>query len=339
MDEQNVPFQERVRAAYEGQNPSTSLSELCFQLFSEQIREWPDLRSGHDSLDRALQRWLACDGFSVLLQHNPGRIKSTMAGPAAGSPERRPCFLCEEHLPAAQKAVLYREKYLILCNPRPVLSPHFTVAHTGHRTQALSEEIDVFMRLMADLGPNWTVLYNGPRCGASAPDHLHFQAVPFGLMPIEREIHEQGRLRFGCSIRGIALYGGMKWGRTVLVLRGREAEALAFVFRCFLISLRQTLMSDQEPMINVAGSYDRGIWQILVFPRRKHRPDAFFRKDSAQVVVSPGIVEMAGIVVTPLERDFERLDAAAVEGIYNEVSLEEESLDAAIKALRKMGEQ
>ena len=86
----------------------------------------------------------------------------------------------------------------------PVFSPHFTVSHLDHRPQAIAEQIDAFLRLMADFGSGWTVLYNGPRCGASAPDHLHFQAVPSGQMPIEKEILEKKRLALITPVDGVS---------------------------------------------------------------------------------------------------------------------------------------
>ena len=280
------------------------------------------------------ERDVACRGFSVRLQYNPGRMKSSMA--AVGERERneRPCFLCLDHLPEGQKGILYRSEYLILCNPMPVLPSHFTVSHLDHRHQAIAEHIDTFLQLMADLGSGWTVLYNGPKCGASAPDHLHFQAAPSGQMPIEKEIPGRKKTALIKPVDGVLLYRARDLGREVIVLEGSDPSALADAFKRFLNALKKVLLRDEEPMMNMAGFYNGKKWRLVIFPRRKHRPDAFFREGEARMVVSPGVIDMGGLLITPVVKDFERLDAATVEGIYREVSLEREIVEKAIDALR-----
>ena len=215
----------------------------------------------------------------------------------------------------------------------PILSSHFTVSHLDHRPQAIAEHIDTFLQLMADLGSGWTVLYNGPKCGASAPDHLHFQAAPSGQMPIEKEIREEKRLALVKQVDGVLLYRVRDLGREVIVLEGNDPTAVADAFKGFLNALKKVLLTDEEPMMNIAGFCDGKKWRLVIFPRRKHRPDAFFRKGDARVVVSPGVIDMGGVLITPVEKDFERLDAATVEGIYREVSLEREIVEKAIDAL------
>ena len=123
----------------------------------------------------------------------PGRIKSTLADVGEKSVAERACFLCPPNLPEEQKGILYRKDYLILCNPMPVFSSHFTISHLDHRPQELAGTVATLLTLLCDFGPGFLILYNGPGCGASAPDHLHFQAVPSGLMPIEGEIRATQR--------------------------------------------------------------------------------------------------------------------------------------------------
>ena len=127
-----------------------------------------------------------------------------------------------DHLPEEQKGILYRGDYLILCNPMPVFFPHFTVSHLDHRPQIITEQIDTFLQLIADLGPGWAVLYNGPRVttGASAPDHLHFQIIPSGRMPIEKAILEKKRLALLTPVSDCILYRVKDLGREVVVLEG-----------------------------------------------------------------------------------------------------------------------
>jgi len=186
---------------------------------------------------------------------------------------------------------------------------------------------------MADFGPGWMVLYNGPRCGASAPDHLHFQAAPSGQMPIEKEIREGKRLTLMKQVDNVLLYRVRNLGREVIILEGNEPMAVGGAFKGFLNVLKKVLLIDEEPMMNIAGFYEERRWRLVIFPRRKHRPDAFFREGDARVVVSPGVIDMGGLLITPIEKDFDRLDAAAVEGIYGEVSLEGKTIQKAIDAM------
>ncbi len=234
-----------------------------------------------------------------------------------------------------RKGILYRDEYLILCNPAPILTAHLTVSHVDHRRQAITEHIETFLRLMADFGSGWVVLYNGPRCGASAPDHLHFQAAPSGQMPIEKDIREQKRLVLTKQREGVLFYRVEGLGREVVIIEGEDPVAVGVGFNGFLEGLKKSLLLDDEPMMNVVGLHEDGKYRLVIFPRRKHRPDAFFREGNDRVVVSPGVIDMGGILVTPVERDFERLDAAAVEGIYKEVSLEGEVVEKAIRSLGK----
>jgi len=280
------------------------------------------------------EREIPCEGFSVRLQYNPGRMKSSTAPVGEGDRNERPCFLCLSHLPEAQKGILYRGAHLILCNPMPILSSHLTVSHVDHRHQVVDEHIETFLQLMTDLGPDWTVLYNGPKCGASAPDHLHFQVALSGKMPIEKNIQEEKRQALVKRIDGVLLYRANELCREVIVLEGSNLSGLRDVFKRFLNALRKVLLTDDEPMINMAGFCDGKKWRLVIFPRRKHRPDVFSKEGEARMVISPGAIDMGGLLITPVVKDFERLDAATVEGIYREVSLETEIIEKAIDALR-----
>jgi ribosomal protein S18 acetylase RimI-like enzyme len=314
-------------------NEKGNLPDLCMELLKEQKKTWPELRLGYESLKKLRERDLPYRGFSVRLQCNPGRIKSSTAVVDAENRGERRCFLCLDQLPESQKGIFYRGDYLILCNPMPVFSSHFTVSHLDHRSQAIAEHMETFLQLMADLGSSWTVLYNGPKCGASAPDHLHFQVGPSGQMPIEKEIRQENRLTLVTQVAGALLYRVSDLGREAILLEGGEPKAVRTAFNAYLNGLKKALFIEEEPMINIAGFYEERKWRLVIFPRRKHRPDAFFREEEDRMVVSPGVIDMGGLLITPVEKDFERLDAVAVEDIYIEVSLEGKIVEQAIEAM------
>jgi ribosomal protein S18 acetylase RimI-like enzyme len=254
-----------------------NLSRLCLKLLSEQKKTWQLLQQGYELIKNIRERDIQCKGFSVRLQQNPGRIRSSLANVGGIDANERRCFLCLEHLPEGQRGILYREDYLILCNPMPVFSHHFTISHLDHRRQAIAEHIDAFLRLMVDFGSRWTILYNGPKCGASAPDHLHFQAIPSGRMPIEKEIQEKKRIILMREGDGVSFYRVADVGREVIVLEGNDPMAVGEIFKSFLNGLGKVLLVNEEPMINIAGFHKKRKYCIVIFPRRKHRPNAFFK--------------------------------------------------------------
>jgi len=153
-------------------------------------------------------------------------------------------------------------------------------------------------------------------------------------MPIEKEIREEKRLTLLRQVDGVLLYRTRDLGREVIILEGDDSKAIERAFNNYLNALREILLLNEEPMMNIAGFYEERKWRLAIFPRQKHRPDVFFKDGDARVVVSPGVIDMGGLLITPVKRDFERLDATAVEGIYEEVSLEGKIVERSIQALR-----
>lgn len=330
--EKRTTLNQKIYACFD---PEKNLPQLCLDLLSEQKRTWPDLQKGYQFLEKVRMRDVTCREFSVRLQYNPGRIRSSTAEVSRKKVNEQHCFLCLDHLPESQKGVLYVGNYLILCNPMPVFHSHFTVSHLDHRPQAIAEQIGTLLRLMGDLGPDWMVLYNGPRCGASAPDHLHFQIIPSGKMPIEREISEQKRLLRMTKSEGVSLYRLRDLGREVILLEGEKPSTLENVLKMWQEALKSALKLDEEPMINIAGFYEGAKFRLLIFPRQKHRPDAFFKEGKDRIVISPGAIDMGGFLITPVEKDFNQLDGMMVESIYKEVSIDPEGVE---KAFQRMDE-
>lgn len=328
----SIPAQKIYNTFDAGKN-TRSLSALCLDLLFEQKRVWPELRKGYGLLKSVREREVLCRGFSVLLQHNPGRIKSSLAVVNKASGAEQPCFLCLDRLPDGQKGVLYRNEFLILCNPMPVLPFHFTVSHLDHLVQAIAETIDTFLHLAADFSSGWVVLYNGPQCGASAPNHLHFQVVPSGKMPIEQDVRKKNKFLLTTEADNVLLYRAKGLGREVILLEGNDRMAVGKAFKNYMNGLKKGLPAEKEPMINMAGWYEECRWHLMIFPRRKHRPDAFFKQGEERLVVSPGVIDMGGVLITPVEKDFERLDRTSVESIYKEVSLEKKKGEKAIHAI------
>ncbi|NUN69712.1 MAG: DUF4922 domain-containing protein [Bacteroidetes bacterium] len=307
------------------------LHVLTHRLYEAQQRQWPMLQDGVEALKNVRVRTVDCNGFSVRLQFNPKRIVSTGAKVDAAAIRERKCFLCSAHLPAEQQGILVREKFLILCNPMPIFPEHFTIAHVDHIPQSIEESILTFLTMAKELSPRYSVFYNGPKCGASAPDHLHFQASPFGAIPAEKELPSY--LRQMKESGGVTVSSAEGYGRSVLVLSGNGEQQMELAFLRLTSAMRRVTGTNDEPMMNVLGSYADGRWTVTVFLRSKHRPDVYFREGEEKVLISPASVDIGGLVVTPMEKDFLRADSSMIESIFHEISIPQDAVQRIVEAL------
>jgi hypothetical protein len=323
----------KIFAVFDLKSPKSSLPELAVRLLDGQKETWPQLTAGYSSLDSIRLREVRCGGYSVWLQFNPGRIVSTGAKVDAQSIRERRCFLCVQNLPAPQNGILYRDEFLILCNPAPIFREHFTISHVDHVPQLFSNSVVRFLELARDLSPRYTVFYNGPRCGASAPDHMHFQASPSGTIPVEEAAREKSRRMRRKHVRGVEILTLADFGRKVIVLESQQIERLGHVLLDLLEALPAATGTKEEPMMNLLCSYGDSAWRVILFPRSKHRPDAYFKEGDERILISPAAVDIGGLIVTPLEKDFNTVDARTVEGIFREVSLPRATVEAAIEEL------
>ncbi|MBW6485188.1 MAG: DUF4922 domain-containing protein [Syntrophobacterales bacterium] len=306
-----------------GKGPG-ALAESAAQLLKKQKKNWPALAAGYAALEKSLTREIDGGKWRVQIQCNPQRMVSSGAKLDPEAIKRRPCFLCPQNLPVEQEAILYRDDYNVLCNPAPIFPGHLTIAAIRHTPQSLSENMELLLMLADDLGPGMTVFYNGPRAGASAPDHLHFQAAPCGFMPIEEEALAPENRSEAKIMDGVEIFRIKGLARGVLVIRGSSDSAVSgAVARISGILGSRITVSAGEPPLNIFCTRTEEGWQLLLFPRLKHRPDAFFREGEQQHVVSPGAADMGGVIITPRERDFDALTAAMVADIYREVAYDD----------------
>ncbi len=229
-----------------------------------------------------------------------------------------------------QKAILYKNRYLILCNPAPIFENHFTVVALEHEPQEINSAFESFLQLAVDASPKYAVFYNGPGCGASAPDHLHFQMVPAVHLPF---LEISKRLRMVKKISSVFFKPDHSLNRSVIVMESSNAKTLAEQFSHLLDITKKRLMINDEPMMNVICTYLRNRWQVNVFLRSKHRPASYFAEDKRRIFVSPGAVDMAGVVITPLLDNYNRLDYNDIKKIFKEVSVAENAMSLIIREL------
>ena len=329
----HVINRERIFTSFDGSGDDPALSGLCLDLFAQQKISWPLLRDAYAAQDSAKIREISANGFSVKLQFNPRRIISSAAAVDPESISRRQCFLCAENVPEVQKGILYRQTFLILCNPAPIFPQHYTVSNRWHIPQSIENNLAAFLLLAKDFGPGLSVFYNGPRCGASAPDHLHFHVVPSDMMPIEKEIREDRNKILIRQVEGASILTLMSLSRPIIIVEGKELRSVETALRMAVTAMQETLPASDEPMMNLLCAYDGTQWRVLIFPRRKHRPDAYYRDGDERILISPGAVDMGGLMITPLEKDFHALDAEQIEHIFKEVSLDENTFTRVVAVL------
>lgn len=299
---------------------SDHLSDNLRTLLDQQKDTWSLLRRNYASLETISTKEFVLGASTVRIQHNPARLVSTAARVDEASIQNRPCFLCRQNLPAEQRGIRYDEEFLILCNPFPIFREHFTIAHTRHQAQRIEPMLSTFLKLSKDLEGEFVVLYNGPRCGASAPDHLHLQAGSAGFLPLEEE-YERLITDAGEKLadRGGVLVFAVDAGHTrFFAVESDDLDETYGTCTTLFGALKAMLGEPEEAMMNIVSWYREGEWRVVVFPRAKHRPSAYFDEEKG-LLVSPAAIDLSGVVITPRAGDFERITEDEVEAIFNEV--------------------
>jgi len=300
-------------------------SQKVSDLFDSQFSEWPLAYENYRRLGEVLVRKIAFPAFEIILQYNPGRITSSAARVDAGSIEARPCFLCGQNRPQQQRGVPYADDYTILVNPFPIFSRHLTIVHRQHKPQRIAGNF-ITMLEMAGALPGYVVFYNGPECGASAPDHLHFQAGNRGFLPVEKEMRDPNLCRGEAVGNGAELRLWKNYGRGIITLRGSDAKALDAIFTAFLHRFASAQPERPEPMLNILACRNAEEWTVHIIPRKKHRPSCYFARENERILLSPASVDMGGVFITPREGDFWRITAADIEIILTEVCMADEEI-------------
>jgi ATP adenylyltransferase/5',5'''-P-1,P-4-tetraphosphate phosphorylase II len=275
------------------------------ELFKRQTQAWPQLAKGLEGLARAKTRSVRIDWFDIFIRHIPHRMASTTAPVDRESVAKRPCFLCASNLPSEEEGLKFDDDFTIYCNPFPIVDRHLTIAHREHGLQRIAGQFGNMLDLAAAL-ERYFIVYNGPECGASAPDHMHFQAGSRSLFPIEKDT---------TGLTGVTV---PNYARNVFLFRGRDRSALINRIDRTIELLAETTGKRPEPMVNIAVFHARGEWTIHLFPRGKHRPQVFH---TGELTVSPASIDLCGIFVVPKAEHFEKITGDAIAAIFREVTL------------------
>lgn len=308
------------------------MKEKVEQLISKQLSKWELAHNNYKSLSEIRTKELNVGGFLYKVQYNPARITSSGAKTDAQSIQARKCFLCANNRPAEQQGIPFDEHYEVLLNPYPIFPQHLTIPNIAHTPQSIEEHIRSMLHL-AYLLPDYTLFYNGPQCGASAPDHMHFQAGTRGYMPIEkqwREVVEERVTRCGEAI----LWRIDDAPRNSLIIESRNIEDGVKLFNNVYRTLSIPLHAD-EPMLNLLVLYEEEKWVIIMLLRKKHRPDCYYAEGEKRMLCSPASVDLGGVIILPLAEDFEKITDEMAQNIISEVCLSTEEVIQICKRVKE----
>lgn len=302
-------------------------------LLSEQLREWEQARLNYEALANVESKDFSFDGFVIQVQFNPARIQSSAAKVDAKSIQERKCFLCPANLPVVQKGIPFEDTYQILVNPFPIFPQHFTIPTYQHVDQLILNRYEDMLSLAKTLD-EYTFFYNGPKCGASAPDHVHFQAGSKGFLPIEKDIENIDK-EVVFETDDLAVYAFKNYLRNGLLIEAQNKKQAVDFFNK-LYSLLEIKEGEKEPMMNIISWFKDDKWFSCIFPREKHRPACFFAERDENILISPASVDLGGVFITPLEKDFNKITSEDIRLILKEVSISDDKMLSLIKSLSKL---
>ena len=304
------------------------------RFFNRQLEIWDDARKRYHDLRNVKTRELVVGASSIQVQWNPARMVSTGARINKEALADRPCFLCEQNRPKEQVKKSIDNQYDLLVNPFPILPIHFTIPSVKHEPQLIREAYGEIHKLLEEY-PGIMVFYNGPKCGASAPDHAHFQAGTSGILPLQKSwkrLSHNLKTIFSLNAdEDISLIE--EYPCPALLIRSRSSYGDEQLFRRLYDALPQR-EDETEPMMNIVSWRRDEEFISVVFPRRKHRPDCYYAEGLQQYIISPGALDMSGLIITPREEDFKRITPEKALAILNEVSLTKDELKQVVTRLQ-----
>ena len=313
----------------------STLNEQAKTLVIEQTNSWKLAANNYFGLTRAENKKFDFGHFKIVAQFNPERIRSSAAKTDAKSIAERPCFLCIENLPSEQKGILYQNDYLILTNPYPIFSEHLTISRLDHTPQQILPHFSEMLDLSKKLN-DFTVFYNGPKCGASAPDHFHFQAATKSVMPVEMEFSllEKQFSEVLFQNEKVKIIAIENYLRRFIAIISKDKNEIQQEFELLYKNLKTD--SAEEPMMNILSNFEYDTWRTIIFPREKQRPTHFYRKDKNRILVSPAAAELGGILILPNKEDFEKITKKDIEEIYGEVTLNRDDFAKLKRTAKKL---
>ncbi len=331
-----------------GQNPieqEIMKQNRIDKFVGDQLSRWPLACGNFRALKNVRVRELDAGGLTVKLQYNPARMVSSAAKLDREAIAKRRCFLCRENRPPEQMMMKFEgrkgKKYHILVNPYPIFHNHLVIASDSHTPQTIWKRYVDMLDLAAKY-PDFTFFYNGPKSGASAPDHHHFQAAPKGLIPLETDVDEMlghqsgenGGLEYVTSLQEANLYHYQKFTKAVFILEGETSKSMAKLFYR-LLDCADIPEGENEPMFNLFTYHRGGKFRSIVVFRSRHRSHHYFSDGPDHLTMSPGCADMGGMFIVPVEEEYGKMTPELLNEMISEVSLTAEEESRVIERLTR----
>ncbi|MGL4993072.1 MAG: DUF4922 domain-containing protein [Bacteroidales bacterium] len=318
----------------------TSSSDDIRALLEQQCSSWSLPRANFEALNGVQQKSIKVNGFTFAVQFNPARIQSSSAKVDNKSISERKCFLCLNNLPSEQKGLNFicnDRSYMVLCNPFPIFKQHFTIPDKEHVDQLISSRVGDMLAL-ASKYEDFLFFYNGPKCGASAPDHMHFQAGNKGFLPIEKDFgyYLSNSSATIISKGGVEIDTFYDYPAKNIIFRSTDSSLLELEFERFMQELAILMPQEVEPMVNILCWRDADQLILVVFPRKMHRPSQFYAQGEDNILISPASVDLGGVFITPQEKDFLKISGSDIEDILSQITITEEMFVSLIDSLQEV---
>ncbi|MBQ5783373.1 MAG: DUF4922 domain-containing protein, partial [Bacteroidales bacterium] len=317
-------------------------NKAVYDLIDRQLAVWQQAKDNFEALSGVGVKEVTVGGFPVKIQFNPARIVSSAAKVDPKTIKERKCFLCAANRPAIQEGLPFMGKkaeYSVLINPFPIFPKHLTVPDVNHVNQTIEGEWERFedMLSLSESLDEFLFFYNGPNCGASAPDHMHFQGGNKGFLPLEYNYNALEK-KLLCATEGAKVYAVENYMRGILTIEATDKLAAVAQFRKIYNCL-EVKEGEWEPMLNllawVVKENNQTKYISVIFLREKHRPSHYFAEGDANILLSPASVDMGGVFITPLEKDFNKVTEKELVEIADEIQISNEFFGLVKNALRE----
>ena len=300
-------------------------SQILREFVESEKLLWPLAAANYKGLEKVEERSFQYDGFEIRAQFNPERIRSSVAEVDKKSIAARKCFLCKENRPDEQDAIGFGDDFVILVNPFPIFKTHFTISCNSHIDQRFIPNVRALLEL-AQAMEGFTVFYNGPECGASAPDHLHFQAGENGFMPIAEDFERlKSNARRLYTSESANVWAFDRYLRKLISIETVSLEEALGIIAVYYDHFQTMQPEKVEPMMNALCSFSGEKWTIHLFPRKAHRPTHFYAEGEKQILISPGSVDFGGVFILPRREDFDKITADDIADILSQVCVDQDT--------------
>jgi len=299
--------------------------DILTGFLNQQLKGWPLATGNYKGLEKVEEKEFQFEGCKIKVQFNPERIRSSAAKVDQKSIENRACFLCLDKLPEEQRGIAQGEDFVILVNPFPIIPQHFTIPKVDHVDQSFSKNVEGMLSLSKSMTDH-TLFYNGPKCGASAPDHMHFQAGNKDFMPVETEyaVLKNLEAELLSDLTKVEVRAFPNYLRKMISIESESEKEMQKAVSIVYESFSAMQPEEKEPMLNVICSFVNGKYIMHLFPRKLHRPSQYFAEGDQQLLISPASVDFGGVFITPRREDFEKITLEDIVDIFKQVSVDDE---------------